>query len=1431
MIFLDFILKRYTIIINYFILLCYTIMLSHFSKKIIPSFLCVVFSLSIIWSSLVSVSFGQVNEDYVANYGISQTWEDIMTNFITIQSTQKRGDQVPASVFSALYTDFVQLFPQLPQKNNYRIIFDTCKVQAQKLSQVYTSLDFDIFVDQCQGPINTIMKEINANSTVKAKIKASPQSWSAPMTVTLDARDTVDPSEDTIPSQNFYRYYKNTAWEDILIWRWSVVNYTFEQEGNYYVHLTAKSANKETQGILDGEETVVITVAPEIANIVIYANGKKLQQRNYTKIGTQDAQRWVLFDGSATLPKWGREIQSHTWEVSGINWFKYASETITWKPETINLPLPNNGSYTIKLSLIDNEGNSITKAFLVAVSDPIAIIKQSPENITTSTMWNFDASASYALNSRIRKYNWEVFDDKGDVIFLTQQKSFTRQFTKPGLYTVKLTVTDELGESNTETNILEIESTTPQAQFTITPRLDRQFPSQFVLDASATFDIDVTNKYDAITYDRSFSNPGLTKIEQEYDNKQAIVVSFEEPGKHNITLRVTDSFGKTNTFSREVDVQSSLRPIILANPRATVRGNVIRFLATSNSEIINHERDFGDGLKEITQNKTTNHTYKKAGVYHVKLTATDRKWKVNTITTPVFIGEKDTPIGAYSVTNTRQNILRATDICEWEPAFVVNRGERITIDGKDSVNSKWDKSNLKFYFKPQDDEIYSTNLLQYSFKAMWCKQIEINVEETTTSKIDKKLIRFKVQNDLPILDSMGIFFPQFGNEIGVGLGQGTQEKTFDPLKVNPLIVKVTANNPKDRDWVISQFVWYYYKADDPTRIIDMRSTPSNVPYTHFTIYTNDPALWAGDIVFGVKMIDNDGGEQLSEDIIGQGPTFFNPPCKPGGLCDNNMDIPIVTLTIDKTDVAVGEEVVFETKAKTLSNRPDFNSQKIIRYDFDGDGTWDLTTKDTKVTHIYDKPYDDIKPRVEVSYRKNPVVFVGDKITVKQKMKPLLEANIYDKTVYLRDYSIGQIEKREICFTGPRDCQIVGTGDDLSYTYEEYGTYNILYTISDSYGNKTTQTLVATLQAPDNNSPMYLMSIPKANVNSEGRYVIPLANNQDNSVLLHIVYSGTGDCFVDTDITHDANFDGKVDNDKDIACNTSKLVKYDSYSDTINARVVYEWTDKKLIGNGILVQFTEQTIQMSQEQKLQYNKIQNIIQSLPNSNEDQNYIRTLLIKMADNVKTNSSQTEAIINMRVFLENSKAGLSEDQLTSITTIMKEFETSDSIALNGGNIVDQVRQFLIDFAPSASMKTQIKEYFDVIANLPEPAAQPEIVKNQLQSVVQLFSDNAVSSLESQNKGNEEKVIIDDIETQVIPRICDVLSFYGIGSNLCPDDANVKVATATNSGWGIWAVLKWVGIVVGILWGIFLLIVIFFAVKARLQQNADEEAQTETPQ
>jgi hypothetical protein len=78
--------------------------------------------------------------------------------------------------------------------------------------------------------------------------------------------------------------------------------------------------------------------------------------------------------------------------------------------------LPSKGEFKVKLTTIDNESNSLTETFSLVVADPVALIKVSPEEGTTSTTFSFDASPSYAVVSRIRLYTWEVFDQEGNKI-------------------------------------------------------------------------------------------------------------------------------------------------------------------------------------------------------------------------------------------------------------------------------------------------------------------------------------------------------------------------------------------------------------------------------------------------------------------------------------------------------------------------------------------------------------------------------------------------------------------------------------------------------------------------------------------------------------------------------------------------------------------------------------------------------------------------------------------------------------------------------------------------------------------------------------------------------------------------------------------------------------------------------------------------------
>ncbi|MEI8091765.1 MAG: hypothetical protein WCG98_06185 [bacterium] len=85
-------------------------------------------------------------------------------------------------------------------------------------------------MSNCYKPFNDILKKINSKYTVIAQAKVSPQSGPAPLVVTFDARASTDPSNDTIPAKNYFRYYRDTAGQDTTIGVGPVVNATFPTE-------------------------------------------------------------------------------------------------------------------------------------------------------------------------------------------------------------------------------------------------------------------------------------------------------------------------------------------------------------------------------------------------------------------------------------------------------------------------------------------------------------------------------------------------------------------------------------------------------------------------------------------------------------------------------------------------------------------------------------------------------------------------------------------------------------------------------------------------------------------------------------------------------------------------------------------------------------------------------------------------------------------------------------------------------------------------------------------------------------------------------------------------------------------------------------------------------------------------------------------------
>lgn len=183
--------------------------------------------------------------EYRPNYKIEAQRNEVQDLLVKIQAAKQVGSNIDTSLFTKLYNDFDFVFDYFPKKPEFKTVYEQCLITAQTLSRGFDYNNFSLFSNNCFDPLQSIIKEINTNYSVVTKAEAlyDQTSNSAPLTVTFDARASQDPSNTTIPSNNFFWYYRDVDGTEKQIGKGSVVKHTFTQEGNYKVRLTVRSVN------------------------------------------------------------------------------------------------------------------------------------------------------------------------------------------------------------------------------------------------------------------------------------------------------------------------------------------------------------------------------------------------------------------------------------------------------------------------------------------------------------------------------------------------------------------------------------------------------------------------------------------------------------------------------------------------------------------------------------------------------------------------------------------------------------------------------------------------------------------------------------------------------------------------------------------------------------------------------------------------------------------------------------------------------------------------------------------------------------------------------------------------------------------------------------------------------------------------------------
>jgi len=276
------------------------------------------------------------------------------------------------------------------------------------------------------------------------------------------------------------------------------------------------------------------------------------------------------------------------------------------------------GSYTVSLTAANYAGSDTATApweIIVNARPPVASF------ITNTTSGNIPLVVRFADTSSgaPNKWSWSFGDGTTSTI-----GNPTHTYTKAGMYSVKLTVSNGAG-SNTITKNNFIKITIPQKPVA-------------AFSGSSTSG---TTPLNVLFTDKSTGSPNAWRWsfgDGQTSTQQNPTHTYSKVGKYTVILRASNTAGSNSvTKSSYISVVSPPKVPVAAFTASTTYGKAslkVTFTDKSTNTPTSWRWNFGDGATSITKNPV--HTYSKAGSYTVTLTATNTAGS-NTVTKYKYI--------------------------------------------------------------------------------------------------------------------------------------------------------------------------------------------------------------------------------------------------------------------------------------------------------------------------------------------------------------------------------------------------------------------------------------------------------------------------------------------------------------------------------------------------------------------------------------------------------------------------------------------------------------------------------------------------------------------------------------------------------------------------------------------------------------------------
>lgn len=314
-----------------------------------------------------------------------------------------------------------------------------------------------------------------------------------------------------------------------------------------------------------------------------------------------------------------------------ISWFwEFGDGKNSTNPNPTHI-FPQHGTFLVNLTIIDDDGaeNTVRKDIIIRNTPPDADFNYLPKNPTDIDEISF-YDESVDLDGTVESFFWTFGDGN-----TSNQRNPVHLYDTNGVYTVRLTVTDNDGDTDAKSTAITIHNVPPIVNFSYTPVVptDRDLIS-FIATASDVDGILVNFSWDFGDGNHSY---GMGSNH-----------SFADNGVYNVTFKATDDDNDYTSHTLAILV-TNIPPQALFdyNPQNPEEDKLVSFTDLSfdqDGTILNVTWDFGDGTVEENGVIIT-HGYNKSGNYLVTLTITDDDGATVTTSQTIEVDSSDETAG------------------------------------------------------------------------------------------------------------------------------------------------------------------------------------------------------------------------------------------------------------------------------------------------------------------------------------------------------------------------------------------------------------------------------------------------------------------------------------------------------------------------------------------------------------------------------------------------------------------------------------------------------------------------------------------------------------------------------------------------------------------------------------------------------------------